>query len=58
MPLSGQGSSVTIAGNALTLNLNSVFKPAFVGPRIAFGAVNPSAVNSAWKPVGAWQVPP
>ena len=39
MPLSGQGSSVTIAGNALTLNLNSVFKPAFVGPRIAFGAL-------------------
>ena len=34
MPLSGQGSSVTIAGNALTFNLNTVFKPAFVGPRI------------------------
>ena len=71
MPLSGsgflensqcridaQGSSVTVVGNALTLNLNTVFKPSFAGPRIIFGALNSSAVNSLWKPLGAWQVPP
>ncbi|MCX6602144.1 MAG: hypothetical protein NTV52_00925, partial [Acidobacteria bacterium] len=71
MPLSGsgflensqcridaQGSSVTVVGNALTLNLNTVFKPAFAGPRIIFGALHSSAANSLWKPLGAWQVPP
>ena len=71
MPLSGsgflensqcridaQGSSVTVVGNALTLNLNTVFKPAFAGPRVIFGALNSSAANSLWKPLGAWPVPP
>ena len=65
MPLSGsgflensqcridaQGSSVTVVGNALTLNLNTVFKPAFAGPRVIFGALNSSAANSLWKPLG------
>ena len=56
--INAQGSSVTVVGNALTLNLNTVFKPAFAGPRIIFGALNSSAVNSTWKPLGAWQVPP
>ncbi len=56
--INAQGSTVSIVGNALTLNLNTVFKPAFAGPRIVFGALNSSAVNSTWKPLGAWQVPP
>ena len=56
--INAQGSSVTVAGNTLTLNLNAVFKPAFAGPRIIFGALNSSAINSTWKPLGAWQVPP
>ena len=56
--ISAQGSSVSIVGNTITLNLNVSFKSVFAGPRIIFGALQSNGVSSGWKPLGAWQVPP
>ena len=52
------GSSVTKAGNRLTLNLNVQFTGLFTGPRgIWTAAQTLGLLTSPWKALGAWQVP-
>ncbi len=55
----GNGSSVTAAGNSLTLTLNlSMSTPAFRGARIVYAAARDLAGNnSGWQAVGTWNVP-
>ncbi len=57
--ISAQGSSVTVTGNQLTLNLNYTFKTPFAGPRAVWTATQTTngAQTSPWKPVGGWLVP-
>lgn len=55
--LSGAGSSVTLSGNLLTLNLSITFQSAFTGSKnIYLQASNPLAANS-WQQMGTWTVP-
>ena len=55
--LSGTGSSVSLAGNTLTLTLSIAFQTAFTGSKnIYLQAANPLAANS-WQQMGSWTVP-
>jgi hypothetical protein len=52
------GSSASLSGNTLTLNLATTFKPAYAGAKnIYMYAANGSSVNSAWQQRGTWTVP-
>jgi large repetitive protein len=52
------GSSVSISGNTLTLNLAMTFKPAYAGAKnIYMYAANAANVNSGWQTRGTWTVP-
>ncbi len=53
------GSSVTTAGNTLTLRLNlTMSSPAFRGSRVIYMAARDlGANNSGWQAVGTWDVP-
>jgi len=52
------GSSVTLSGNTLTLNLATTFKSAFAGAKnIYMYAANGFNVNSGWQTRGTWTVP-
>lgn len=53
-----QGSSATVSGALLTLNLTITFKPAFTGPKAVWMAVQTlAAQTSPWQALGAWRVP-
>jgi hypothetical protein len=51
-------SSVTVGGNALTLNLAMTFKPVFAGAKnVYMYAANTAMANSGWQTRGTWTVP-
>jgi hypothetical protein len=50
-------SSVSGAGNTLTLTLSLTFKPAFSGARNVYMEVYDGAGDSGWQQRGAWTVP-
>jgi uncharacterized membrane protein len=55
--LNGSGSSVSMAGTVLTLNLALTFLPAFNGSKnIYMQATNPAG-SSNWQTLGTWSVP-
>jgi len=55
--LNGAGSSVSLSGNTLTLNLAITFQTAFNGSKnVYLQATNPLASNS-WQQMGTWTVP-
>jgi hypothetical protein len=50
-------STVTLSGNALTLNLAMTFKPAYDGAKnVYLHAVDISGTKSGWQPMGTWTV--
>ena len=52
------GSSRTLSGNTLTLNLALTFTPAFNGVKnLVLYAANAGGVNSGWQSRGTWTVP-
>jgi hypothetical protein len=53
--INGAGSSMTLVGNSLTLNLNMTFPSTFGGNRIIYMATrsNGDALNSGWQAVGS-----
>ena len=54
--LNGAGSSVTVAGTTLTLNLALTFQPAFSGAKTAYlQAANPAG-STGWLSKGSWTV--
>ncbi len=57
--ISAQGSSSTMNGAQLSVNLNVTFKPAFSGPKVVWLATQTlgGAQTSPWQALGAWQVP-
>jgi hypothetical protein len=57
--ISSQGSSVSVNGAQLIVNLNITFKPAFSGPKGVWMAVQTmgGAQTSPWEAMAAWQVP-
>ena len=55
--LNGAGSSASLSGNVLTLNLAITFQPAFSGNQnIYLQAASPSGL-SGWQQRGSWTVP-
>jgi hypothetical protein len=55
--VNGQASSVSPAGNSLTLNLSLSFKPGFAGLRSLYGyATDQSGVSAGWITLGSWTV--
>ncbi|MDQ2946770.1 MAG: hypothetical protein M3Y27_12625 [Acidobacteriota bacterium] len=55
--LSGATSSVSVAGNALTVNVALTFKPAFAGAKaISSQAVAAGGLASDWQNKGTWTV--
>ncbi len=54
--LNGAGSSVTLAGTTLTLNLSLTFQSAFAGSKIVYlQAANPAG-STGWLAKGSWTV--
>ena len=54
----GSGSSAGVIGDQLTVNLNTVFKPAFAGPKgVWLGVQTAGGQSSNWQALGIWQVP-
>jgi hypothetical protein len=52
------GSSATVSGNSLTLNLAMTFKAAYAGAKnIYMFAQNAGGVNTGWQTRGTWTVP-
>jgi hypothetical protein len=52
------GSSATLNGNDLTLNLAMTFKPAYAGAKNTYMyAASANRVNSGWQARGQWTVP-
>ena len=48
-------SSLSVAGNVLTLSLRLVFKPAFSGAKQIFLlAVDRTGLNTGWQQIGSW----
>jgi hypothetical protein len=55
--VSGAASSVSSAGNGLTLNLAISFSPAFAGTKNVYGlATDQAGTNSNWTTLGSWTV--
>ena len=55
--LSGAGSSATLAGNILTLNLTLVFQPAFSGNKTVYLQASNVSDSTGWQQGGTWTVP-
>jgi hypothetical protein len=56
--INGTGSSVSGAGNTLTLTLSITFASGFAGNQIVYTAArNSSTGNSGWQALGTWNVP-
>ena len=55
--LNGGGSSVSVAGNVLTLNLALTFSTSFSGAKNIYLYAAGSTGNSGWQPMGTWTVP-
>jgi len=51
------GSSVTGAGNTVTLTLNLTFNQSFAGDRVIYAAAGSNTANSGWLAVGTVSVP-
>ena len=55
--LDGQGSSVVLSGNFLTLNLAIGFNYADNGSRATWGnAISTTGATTGWRPMGTWTV--
>ncbi len=54
--LSGAGSSVSLAGQLLTLNLSLTFLPAFNGAKNVYLQAANSSGSTAWQGKGSWIV--
>jgi hypothetical protein len=55
--LNGAGSSLSSAGNILTLNLAITFKDAFTGAKTSYLQATNPAGSTGWAPKGTWTVP-
>jgi hypothetical protein len=55
--LSGSGSSVSLSGNILTLNLALTFQAAFAGSRNIYLQAANSDGSTGWSLGGAWTIP-
>jgi hypothetical protein len=55
--LSGSGSSVSLSGNLLTLNLSITFLGAFSGAKSVYMQSSNPYQTTAWQAEGAWTVP-
>jgi len=55
--IAGAGSSVSAAGNTLTLTLVVTFTQNFAGNQIVYAAARSVALSSGWQPVGSGTVP-
>ena len=55
--LNASGSSATIAGNTLTLNVSLTFKPAFAGAKKVFVFAYTATANTGFQTGGTWTVP-
>ena len=56
--ISGSASSVSGAGNNLTVNLHLAFTPAFTGSKNVYGnAQDSGGLSSNFQPLGTWTVP-
>jgi len=51
------GSSVTLSGDTLTLNLAMTFKAAYAGAKNIYMYAQSPAANSGWQTRGTWTVP-
>jgi hypothetical protein len=58
--VNGAGSSVSLAGSTLTLNLSLTFLPGFAGPKTQYLYAADAAANTGWVARGAWTaiIPP
>jgi hypothetical protein len=54
--LSGTGSSATVSGQTLTLNLALTFLPAFNGAKYVYMQANGQFASTGWQARGAWSV--
>jgi hypothetical protein len=56
--IDGSGSSVTVAGDLLTLTLKMAFSAEFAGNKVVYQAArNEFGFNSGWVQQGVWSVP-
>ncbi len=56
--LNGAGSSVSVSGNTLTVNVAIVFQPAFSGSKNLYAEAASSYQAATWQLEGAWTAPP
>jgi len=54
--VNGAGSSVSLAGGTLTLNLSLTFLPGFAGPKTTYLYAADAGANTGWVARGAWTV--
>ncbi|HEY1336331.1 MAG TPA: SBBP repeat-containing protein [Bryobacteraceae bacterium] len=54
--LNGGGSSVTLSGNTLTLNVSLTFLPAFSGTQTVYLQASNASASSSWLWAGSWTV--
>ncbi len=54
--VNGAGSSVTLAGSTLTLNLSLTFLPGFAGTKTTYPYAADAGANTGWVARGAWTV--
>jgi hypothetical protein len=52
--ITGSGSTVSAAGDTLTLTLPITFTPSFSGSKVIYTATRDGSSNSGWIPVGTW----
>jgi len=52
--LNGAGSSVSLAGSTLTLNLSLTFQPGFGGAKTVYLYAADSGANTGWVSLGTW----
>jgi len=55
--LNGSGSSASLSGNVLTLNLALTFQTAFSGARNIYMQATNSVGSNSWQQMGNWTVP-
>ena len=56
--INGTGSSVTVDGDTMTLNLAATFSPDFIGNKVVYLAARDTfGKNSGWQALGVWEVP-
>jgi hypothetical protein len=55
--ISGTGSSVAKAGNALTLTLAITFMPSFTGNKVIYMAATDPSFATGWQAAGTWNIP-